>query len=124
MMNVRSSTRRKALLGIYRIRRKRKGGRLTAKELERAWHPTTGLRGGDLKLALAELTEEALLIGHEAAAGLVFELTWMGEQAMLKAITSVEEFGDWVTLLRARSRKSKRGLSTLRRAEDAPAHAH
>ena len=122
-MNVKPSTRRKALLGIYRIRRKRKGGKLTAKEIERAWHPTTGLRVVDLRLALRELTEQALLIGHEAAGGPVFELTWIGEQAMHKAIGSVEEFADWVTLLRARSRKAKRGLSALRRAEDT-AHAH
>ncbi len=122
-MNVRHSTRRKALLGIFRIRRKRKGGKLTAKEIERAWHPTTGLRAADLRLALIALTDQGEVVAHNTANGLVFELTWMGEQAMHKAITSVEDFGDWVTLLRARTRKSRRGLSALRRAEDTAAHA-
>jgi len=123
-MNVRPSTRKKALLGIYSIRRKRKAGRLTIKELERAWHPTTGLRNADLKLALEDLAEHSLLIAHAATTGMFYELTWMGEQAMHKAITSVEEFGDWITLLRARSRKARRGTATLRRAEDTTAHAH
>lgn len=122
-MNVRPSTRRKALLGIFRIRRKRKGGRLTAKELERAWHPTTGLRASDLRLALITLTDQGEVISHHTATGLVFELTWIGEQAMHKAIGSIEDFGDWVTLLRARTRKSRRGMSSLRRAEDTTAHA-
>ncbi len=123
-MNVRPSTRRKALLGIYRIRRKRKGGKLTAKELERAWHPTTGLRGSDLRQALASVTEEGLLIAHHTATGVNFELTWMGEEAMHKAIASIEDFGDWIVLLRARTRKSRRGMAALRRAEDTSAHAH
>jgi hypothetical protein len=122
-MNVRPSTRRKALLGIFRIRRKRKGGKLTAKELERAWHPTTGLRIGDLKLALADLTDHGLLVAHKVASGTQFELTFMGEQTLHKAITSLEEFGDWVTLLRARSRKSRREMTSLQRAEDTTAHA-
>ncbi|HZP12357.1 MAG TPA: hypothetical protein VFB36_08055 [Nevskiaceae bacterium] len=122
-MNVRPSTRRKALLGIFRIRRKRKGGRLTAKELERAWHPTTGLRSADLRLALLALADAGEIAAHSTANGLVFELTWMGEQAMHKAIASLDDFGDWVTLLRARTRKSRRGLAALRRAEDTTAHA-
>jgi hypothetical protein len=123
-MDVRNSTRRKALLGLFRVRRKRKGGKLTAKELERAWHPTTGLRANDLRLALIDLTDHRLLIAHPAATGLSFELTWMGEEAMNKAIASLDEFRDWMTLLRARARKSRRGMNALRRAEDARTPAH
>jgi hypothetical protein len=124
-MNVRPMTRRKALLGLFRIRRKRKGGRLTARELERAWHPTTGLRRADLQLALLDMAEQQLLVAHETANGQVFELTWLGEQAMLKSgpHQSFLDLGDWITLLRARIRRSRRGLATPRRSGDqAAAH--
>jgi hypothetical protein len=123
-MNVRPSTRRKALLGLFRVRRKRKGGKLAAKDLERAWHPTTGLRAADLRLALIDLADHGLIVPRQSASGMAFELTWLGEEAMQKAITSVDDFGDWITLLRARIRKSRRGMNTLRRSEDTATLAH
>src|ERR1043165_5240559 len=117
-MNVKPSPRRKALLGIYRIRRKRKGGRLTARELERAWHPTTGLRRSDLQLALLDLVGHQLLERIDASAGLTFELTRLGEQALQKAFGRgrLTELGDWITLLRARLRRSKRESDGPRRS--------
>jgi hypothetical protein len=119
-MNVRPSTRRKALLGLYRIRRKRKGGRLTARELDRAWHPTTGLRRADLQLALVDAVEQKLLESHETAAGLVLELTWLGEQALQRAFgrERLTDLPDWITLLRARLRRSKRAWAGPRRSGD------
>jgi hypothetical protein len=125
-MNIRPSTRRKAVLGIYRIRRKRKGGRLSASELERAWHPTTGLRRADLQLALADMVEHQLLVSHVTANGLVYELTYLGERAMHSAVAhgAIEDFADWITLLRARMRRAKRPMSGPRRSSDVSATAH
>ena len=118
-MNVTASTRRKALLGIYRIRRKRKGGRLASKELERAWTPTTGLRRADLTLALRDAVEHHVLEVKESAQAKSYELTYLGERAMY----AIPDVRDWITLLRARMRRSRRGVAGLRRASDTAAPA-
>lgn len=120
-MNVRPGTRRRALLGIYRIRRKRKGGRLTGREIERAWTPTTGLRQSDLRLALADMVERQLLLAHDAPRGTIYELTYLGECAMRAPLGDPR---DWITLLRARLRRPKSAAAGRRRTGETAAHAH
>lgn len=104
-MNVQASTRRRALLDIYRSHRKPRGGRLSLRELERDWKDT-GLRRTDLELALREMTQRRLLLllrGHEGA---VYELTYLGACAMERLLAGdpLVAARDWWTLRRARRR--------------------
>ncbi|TXH06268.1 MAG: hypothetical protein E6R07_00300 [Nevskiaceae bacterium] len=127
-MNVQASTRRRALLDIYRSHRKPRGGRLSLRELERDWKGT-GLRRADLELALREMTQRRLLLmlrGHEGA---VYELTYLGACAMERLLAGdpLAAAQDWWTLRRARRRVRPQAETYTgprnRRADDAPAAA-
>ena len=128
-MKITSSTRRKAVLSVYRVRRKRKGGRLLARELERAWYPM-GLRRSDLELALQDMTRDQLLEAKDSPRGTVYELTYLGECALREVFgrEPLASIRDWITLLRAGQRRSKKtgdGIwSRPRRTSDLPSTAH
>lgn len=105
-MKVHASTRRKALLDIYQMHRKPRGGVLTARDLERDWK-RTGLRRSDLALALADMTRHYLLLRKAAHDGACYELTYLGERAMQLLMLGgpLTTLHDWMTLRRARRRQ-------------------
>jgi hypothetical protein len=126
-MHVTAGTRRKAVLAIYRAHRKRRGCRLSSAELQGAWKDT-GLRRSDLKLALADLAQQHLLLPRQSARGASHELTYLGERAMnaMFGKEPVAGIRDWITLLRARMRRPGRAeaLHGLRREGDVSLLAH
>jgi hypothetical protein len=127
-MKITPGTRRKAVLSVYKVRRKRKGGHLLAKELERAWHPL-GLRRSDLDLALKDMTQQHLLEPKASPRGTAYELTWLGECAAREVFGDhpLASIRDWLTLLRAGQRRLKKpgGIwSDHRRTGDLPSTAH
>ena len=128
-MKITPGTRRKAVLSVYKVRRKRKGGRLLAKELERAWYPL-GLRQSDLDLALKDMTQHQLLEAKASPRGTVYELTWLGECATREFFGEhpLASIRDWVTLLRAGQRRLKREgdepWKGHRRTGELPSTAH
>lgn len=119
-MQLRPSTRMRAVLAIYRRLRKPRGGVLTRDVLEREWRKT-GLRRMDLETALQDLLQRGLL-QREAASVVAYELTYLGECAMRQPLHQ-GDFGalrDWLILQRARHRR-RQSIATApagRRRED------
>ena len=105
-MNVRPSTRMRALLRIYRELRKPRGSALALATLEREWRKT-GLRRSDLEAALRELLQQKMLQQRAQAATDAYELTYLGECAVrsLRLNTGLEALRDWMTLRQARRRR-------------------
>ena len=128
-MKITPSTRRKAVLSVYKVRHKRKGGRLLAKELERAWYPL-GLRRLDLDLALRDMTQHQLLEAKTSPRGTLYELTYLGEHAARELFGKhpLASIRDWLTLLRVGQRRTKREGEDIwndhRRTSDLPSTAH
>lgn len=104
-MNVQSSTRYRAVLGIYEAHRKPHGGCLSLRELERDWK-RTGLRRADLEQALQGMVQHGLLQPRPAHEGLLYELTYIGECAMQTTLVGglLPTLRDWLTLRRAKRR--------------------
>lgn len=104
-MNVAASTRRKALLCIFRLFRKRRGGCMSAHDIEKCW-VRTGLRREDLHKALRESAQANLINLRRGGGGIGYELSYLGERAMESAMSHpVDAVRDWVTLGRARIRR-------------------
>lgn len=104
-MDVRATTRIRAVLRIYRMHRKPRGGVLDLPRLERDWRHT-GLRRSDLDLALHDMVEQHLLLPRVNCGIPVYELTYLGARSMssLLASLSAEGIHDWLILLRAKKR--------------------
>lgn len=105
-MNVRPSTRIRALLRIYRALRRPRGGALALATLEREWRKT-GLRRSDLEAALSESQQRRLLVLRSQATTSTYELTYLGECALqsLRLTSGYEALRDWMTLRQARLRR-------------------
>jgi hypothetical protein len=124
-MNVRPSTRLRAVLDIFAAHRKPRGGSLSLQELERDWRDT-GLRRSDLDAALRGMTQRHLLQLQSAGRSARYELTYLGECAMQLPLAggTVSMIRDWLTLRRAK-RRHLRATPTdsayrNRRANDQP----
>lgn len=104
-MNVHSSARRKAVLGIYGAHRKPRGGSFSLRQLEAEWKQI-GLRRFDLRLALKDLVQRQWLHLTHADDQPQYELTYLGECAVHMALAdgALALINDWVTLRHAKSR--------------------
>jgi hypothetical protein len=125
-MNVQSSTRRRALLGIYRAHHKGRSGSLSVRQIEREWKHT-GLRRADLELALRDMVQRQLLLPRRAHDGIRYELTYLGECAtqLVLAGGPLATVRDWLTLRRAKLRQPIAAMMPdksprIRRAGDRP----
>ena len=121
-MNVRPSTRMRALLRIYRELRKPRGSALALATLEREWRKT-GLRRSDLEAALRELLQQKMLQQRAQTATAAYELTYLGECAVrsLRLSSGLEALRDWMTLRQARRRHPAPAASSQRRRRTDPA---
>lgn len=109
----------RALLDIYRGQRKRRHGCLSQRLLEAEWR-NTGMRRDDLHRALKDGLLHQLL--QKSPHG-EYELTYVGEVAMLKGLTlsPIGRLRDWAALRRLRLRcyrPDSRSRRLLRRQED------
>lgn len=113
-MQIRPSTRMRAVLDIYRAQRKPRGGTLSRVLLQREWKKT-GLRRSDLDEALRDLTQRHMLQLRSQPLP-VYELTYLGECAgRLPEWGLVNSLRDRLTLLQARSRRPDPTRSPMRR---------
>jgi len=113
-MQIRPSTRMRAVLDIYRAQRKPRGGVLSRALLEREWKKT-GLRRSDLEEALHDLTQRRMLLLRSQPLA-VYELTYLGECAgRLPEWGLVDALRDRLTLLQARHRRPDPRRSPQRR---------
>jgi len=125
-MDVRATTRMRALLDIYRMHRKPRGGTLDFARLERDWRKT-GLRRSDLDDALQDLLSRHLLqLRVQPGVARLYELTYMGECATHALFSGMggNPLHDWVVLMRAKRRvraPSGARLQRTRRREDVSA---
>lgn len=105
-MNVQSSARRRAVLGIYGTHRKPRGGGFPLRQLECEWK-LTGLRRFDLHLALKDMVQRDWLHYTQVDQQPHYELTYLGECAMHLALTggALTMLSDWMTLRHARIRQ-------------------
>lgn len=104
-MNVQSSARRRAVLGIYGAHRKPRGSSFTLRQLEDEWKQT-GLRRFDLHLALKDMLQRQWLHLTHADNQPQYELTYLGECAAHTVLTggALSLVSDWMTLRRAKFR--------------------
>lgn len=105
-MNIQSSARRRAVLGIYGAHRKSRGSSFTLRQLEGEWKQT-GLRRFDLQLALKDLVQRQWLHLFDADRQPHYELTYLGECAVHMALMGgpLRLVNDWMTLRRAKFRQ-------------------
>lgn len=104
-MNIQSSARRRAVLGIYGVHRKPRGGSLSLRDLEGEWK-ATGLRRFDLQLALKDMTQRHWLRAECVDGHDYYELTFLGETAMQQVLAggAATMVNDWLTLRHAKFR--------------------
>lgn len=104
-MNVQSSARRRAVLGIYGAHRKPRGSSFTLQQLEDEWKQS-GLRRFDLQLGLKDMVQRQWLYLTEVDRQLQYELTYLGECAVHMALAggALSLVNDWMTLRHAKFR--------------------
>lgn len=116
-MDVRATTRMRAVLDIYREHRKPRGGMLDLGRLERDWKHT-GLRRSDLDDGLRDLVQRDLLHVRIQGGTRLYELTYLGERTMSCLLGGMQASAirDWLILLRAKRRtRQPRGPVTMQR---------
>lgn len=120
-MDVRATTRMRAVLNIYREHRKPRGGILDLAALERDWK-RTGLRRGDLEEGLHDLVQRDLLHPRTQAGVRLYELTYLGERTMSNLLGGIQASAirDWLVLMRAkqRTRQPRSAVAAARRRRD------
>lgn len=123
-MNVQSSARRRAVLGIYGAHRKPRGSGFVLRQLETEWRET-GLRRFDLQLALKDMVKRQWLrLLFDADNQPHYELTFLGECAVHMALAGgpLTMVNDWMTLRHAKFRQHHQTANTWgprnRRASD------